>query len=118
MGRARKRGKKRGYQPGKTKGILYRVVVAPGTRTFNRATQRYEDNETRCEALLEQALADGVITQHDGSRGFFWWEGPPGDAMRALRDAIGGEPVRDEDGPKAIEMAARRVGNATIAGDS
>lgn len=46
-------------------------------------------SEAAWEKLLVKALADGAITQYDAGCGrFFWFEGPPGPAMRALKKAI------------------------------
>jgi hypothetical protein len=98
---------------GRSRGVLYRVVVAPGERLYDRKTKRWHDNESRVEDLLEDAKRSGLVDQWDGSRGFFWWEGKPGAAMRALRNAIGGESVRKDE---RLEDAARRTGNDFIAG--
>ncbi len=97
---------------GRSRAVIYRVEVAPGERLYDRKTKRWHDNESRVEDLLDDAQRSGLVDQWGGSRGFFWWAGKPGPAMRALRNAIGGEPVR-EDG--RLEDAARRAGNEIIA---
>ena len=114
MTRSRYSRTRREHHGRKSRSVHYDVVVAEGDRMYDKITRRYRDNESRVEELLAAALAAGTITQWDGSRGFFWWEGPPGEAMRALRDAIGGEPVRwvEED---PIAAAARRVDNSAVA---
>ena len=48
----------------------------------------------RVKKLLERALAQGVVTQFDSNKSMergkdvVWFNGPPGPAMRKLRDQI------------------------------
>jgi hypothetical protein len=98
---------------GRSRCIGYAVVVAPGERVYDRASQRYRDNVSRCEGLLTAAQTAGVVHQWGGSRGLLWWNGAPGSALRALGAAIGGEHVPEGED---VKVAARRVGNLTIAG--
>lgn len=108
MSRTRYSPTKSEHHGRKSRAVGYEVVVADGVG------EHAYDEERRVEQLLIAALADGTVTQWDGNRGHFWWNGPPGDAMRALRDAIGGETVRrEEDDP--IRAAARRIGNRALA---
>lgn len=68
-------------KPQASRSIGYQVVVPPS-------------DQARVDRLLEGAVAAGVVLpgQWGGSRGHYWWNGPPGAAMRTLRDAIGGTP--------------------------
>jgi len=44
-------------------------------------------DETAMEKLLEAAKVRGVVTEYDTGRGAgCWFNGPPGPALRALRD--------------------------------
>jgi hypothetical protein len=53
-------------------------------------------DETTMERLLADAVRRGVVTQYDTGRGSFcWFNGPPGEGLRAVRRA-------------AEEIAARR----------
>lgn len=46
-------------------------------------------NEAAVEKLLEQARARGVVTEFDTGRGrIVWFNGCPGPALRAVRDAV------------------------------
>lgn len=65
-----------------------------------------EADEGRVELLLLRARVAGIVKQFDGSRGSFWWNGTSGAAMRALRKAIGGVPVRRADDIEALQAAA------------
>jgi hypothetical protein len=70
-----------------------------GKRTVSRMVsyriQVPESDESRVEKLLIAAEKEGIVYkgQWDYSRGMFWWNGFPGEAMRKLRDEIGGEPI-------------------------
>lgn len=46
-------------------------------------------DETRMDRLLYEARAAGVISMHDAGRGqAVWFEGPPGPALRELRERV------------------------------
>lgn len=48
-----------------------------------------EIDDCAAEQLLANARAHGVVTQYDSGRGhFLWFNGHPGKALRAVRDAI------------------------------
>ena len=52
---------------------------------------RYEGafHETTMETLLEKAQAAGIVTQFDTGRGqLVWFNGPPGAALRKVRDQV------------------------------
>lgn len=61
----------------KSRAVSYRIEVEEG-------------GAARVEALLTRAKLAGTVTLFDGSRRIWWWQGAPGKALRALRDAVGG----------------------------
>ena len=70
----------------------------PKTRVIGYAFEGLEDVDP-AERLLRAGIVAQTVTQFDtGSGGFIWWNGPPGEAMRVLRDQIaampGARPVR------------------------
>ncbi len=72
----------RGRVPPKTRVVGYQIDA-----TFD---------ETAMGRLLADAVRRGVVTQYDTGRGSFcWFNGPPGEGLRAVRRA-------------AEEIAARR----------
>ena len=54
-------------------------------------TYRFEGDfsESRVERILEKARSSGVVTEHDTGRGHIvWFQGSPGAALRAVREAV------------------------------
>ena len=60
---------------------------APPRRAWS-ATIDATFDETAMERLLADAVRRGVVTQYDTGRGSFcWFNGPPGEGLRAVRRA-------------------------------
>lgn len=65
----------RGRPPSKTRIVGYRYVA--------------EFDETPVEKVLEAARRDGIVTEFDTGRGqLVWFEGPPGAALRGIRERV------------------------------
>jgi len=64
------------------------------SRVVGYSVEVPEADEGRVEKILSDGIRSGVVTQFDRSRGYFWWNGRPGEPMRALRAAVGGRAVR------------------------
>ncbi len=66
-----------GYGHSHSHSVIYKYDVPAGF------------DEHAVEALLQRARANGVVTEYDAGRGTVcWFEGPPGVAMRALRELV------------------------------
>lgn len=63
-----------------------------GTKDKTRVVgYRFEGTieDAKAERLLESAQRSGVVTQYDSGRGHvLWFNGRPGKALRAVRDAV------------------------------
>ena len=60
----------------------------PGTRTIGYEIKG-EYSEAEAEKILKKALATRIITEFDSGRGkFMWFEGPPSESLRKLRDEL------------------------------
>lgn len=71
----------------------------PKTRVVGYAFEIADEGVVQAEKILDAALVAKTITQFDTGNGFVWWNGPPGEGMRAVKSAIaampGATPVRN-----------------------
>jgi hypothetical protein len=60
------------------------------------------------ESLLKKAVADGIITMYDDGRGdFCWFQGPPGEPMRSLRDTVQSMSNHDPNNCEMCDLIAK-----------
>lgn len=61
-----------------TRSVLYKVE-----------SEANNLNNDAIERVLAAAQRDGIVTGYDAGRGgMAWWEGPPGERMRAVTAAV------------------------------
>lgn len=67
-----------------------RSAHVPVTRVVGYAYEGMD--ESAAERILKPAKEAGVVTQFDGGTGFVWFNGPPGKALREVRDKVAALP--------------------------